>query len=215
MLAALERLRYRVELALRLIVAGRWRELRYQLWLKMRGIDVGLVPVESLKQSPERTHLHSSSGGPDLEIVLKQLDVSRADSVIDIGCGKGSALITLARFPFSRISGIDVSDALVGVARANLARLGLEKVEVLCCDAEEFKELDDYSFVYLYNPFPCSVVHRFMRNLTESLRRQPRRLTLIYKNPTCHEIVTATAGFTKAREFRHSRLPFYVYVYES
>jgi SAM-dependent methyltransferase len=214
MLAALERLRYRTRLASQLIAAGRWRELWYQAWLKMRGIDVGLVPVESLQQSPERAHLHSASGGPDLEVVLKALDIASTDSVIDVGCGKGGALITLAQFPFAKVSGIDISDALVEVARKNLSRLGIENVDVLCRDAGEFTELDEYTFVYLYNPFPCNVVQQFMSHLAENLRRQPRRLTLIYKNPKCHDVVASTMGFNKVREFHHSRLLFYVYVHE-
>lgn len=213
MRAALQRLRYRVVLVLQLLVTGRWRELRYRAWLKMHGIDLGFVSVDQLEQSPELAHLHSTSGGPDLEVVLEALKICPDDAVIDVGCGKAGALITMAQFPFVKVCGIEISEPLVEVALRNLSRLGLERVRVEHADAAVYTQLDEYTFVYLYNPFPCGIVQRFMANLVGSLQRRPRNLTLIYKNPKCDEVVRS-AGLVKRQEFSHARLPYFVYVHE-
>ena len=53
-----------------------------------------------------------------------------------------------------------------------------------------------YSHVYFYYPFPSQV----MENLSESLERKPRKFTIIYNNPGCHNGIMNTGKFEKLSE---------------
>ncbi|HEU4383538.1 MAG TPA: class I SAM-dependent methyltransferase [Anaeromyxobacteraceae bacterium] len=56
-------------------------------------------------------------------------DLRTGISVLDVGCGSGRALVTLARaYPQSRFTGYDFSEQAIGSARATAAELGLQNV---------------------------------------------------------------------------------------
>ena len=141
------------------------REARYRLAMKVRRIDVSGATLEQLGLSEERSKPHSNSGGPELEAVLRELPIRPGDAVIDLGCGKGGAMLTLAKYPFERVDGVEISPALCQTAEANLKRAGVKNASVYCCDAGEFQGLDAYAFVYMYNPFPEAVMQRVSANL--------------------------------------------------
>jgi len=210
----------RLRTAVRLFVTGRWQELLRRCWdlrrrivLRLRGVDLGFVSREEAGVSTKLHGDHSITPGPDLEKVLQRLDIGPEAKIIDIGCGKGSALITMATFPFSRIAGCDISADLVAVAKTNLARLGIKGVMLYCCDATKFGELDDYNYIYFFNPFAAEVFESVMANVRDSLARSPRDLTIIYRNPKSHHVIVAGSLFEKTREFHYGTLPFFVYVH--
>ena len=197
--------------AARLAVTGQWRQLLYGSWVILRGLDFATVSVEDLGLSKERSEYYSTSGGPDLERVFRALEIKPTDRIIDVGCGKGAAIITLAKFPFAKIAGVEVSPELIRVAEANFERLGLHGIELHCCDATVFRDYDEYSFVYFFNPFKGPVMTPVVENLAASLKRRPRRLTIVYYYPICRDMLVS-GGFEKVREFNHAPLPFAVYV---
>src|SRR5260370_40018593 len=78
---------------------------------------------------------HQSSRRPVLALVLQTLPISHQDSILDIGCGRGGAIITMAQYPFARIDGVEISPDLAAVAERNLARLGISRSSIRCCNA--------------------------------------------------------------------------------
>jgi SAM-dependent methyltransferase len=173
-----------------------WRYLPYKTKMKMRGIDLSLVSVEQIGLSHERSHMHSDSGGPDLKRLLNTLPIDNSDAVIDLGCGKGGAMLTLAQHPFSRVGGVEIAENLAAVARKNIEKLRIPNAFVFCCDAADFVDLDAYTYVYMYNPFPQLVMSSVLDNINESLVRRNRTLTLVYRNPV-FDALLLEYGFTK------------------
>lgn len=191
-----------------------WRNTLYRAEARVRGLDLTRhVSTEDLGIAPNRGSPYGNSGGPDLARVLQALRPEPSSAIIDLGCGKGGALITMASFPFARICGVDLSADLLRVASENLRKCGLEGIELHCCDAADFADLDGFTHVYMYNPFPSPVMQAVMANLRASLTRRPRSLTIIYKNPVCHEDVIGALEFAEVRTFTHSSHPFVVYQY--
>ncbi|MBK8466517.1 MAG: class I SAM-dependent methyltransferase [Chloracidobacterium sp.] len=138
--------------------------------------------LDDLKLSSKTIRPRQTSGS-ELESAVETLGITEADRIIDIGCGKGAAMIRLSKFPFARIDGLEHSQDWVRIARRNLSRLRLTKrSEIYCADATEFTELDGYNYVYLFNPFPLSVLLIVLENLRLSLENKPRKLTIIYNN---------------------------------
>jgi SAM-dependent methyltransferase len=183
----------------------------YLLKMACRGIDLSLVRREALNLPPSRAEWHANSGGPELMHVLRSLQLSRECAVLDLGSGKGGAMITLAQYGFRRVHGVDLSHSLLTIANRNFDKLGIANVSVSCCDAGSFKEVDDFTVLYLFNPFPECVLTEVLDNFQLSLARRPRAITVLYKNPVCHDVLLRRR-FRKTAEFLCSSLPFYVYV---
>src|SRR5271155_952484 len=131
-----------------------WRLLPYRLKMAHRGIDLSGANPADLGLSEDRSAGHRDSGGPDLEKILKKLSISQSDRVLDIGCGKGGAMLTLAKYPFERVDGLELSPRLVQIAQHNLGRMRISNAEIFSCDAAAFDGLDRDNYFYMYNPFP-------------------------------------------------------------
>jgi len=167
---------------LRRIIADR-DDRAYAMWriaMACRGIDLGIESTAKLHLSAERSFGYSNTGGPGLDHVLRSLPISSDDCALDVGCGKGGAIITMARFPFRRVDGVEISPKLVDIGLKNIKRLAIEKSAIVCTDAADFRDFDRYNFLYMFNPFPASVLHDVLLNVRASLKRLPRRLRLLY-----------------------------------
>jgi hypothetical protein len=203
----------RVKMALECISAGRYDILCYKIRIYRKKVDFCQVSVEELDLPECVANYYSDSGGPDLALVAKAICVPKGSRAIDIGSGKGGAVFTLGEYPFEEVVGVEISKDLIRIAEENRVRLGLRNVRFICCDARAFTEYDSYSHIYMYNPFPCNVMSDVLCNVSESLKRKPRSLTLIYKNPVCHGEIIDSGLFSLQREykFRKCHHPFRVY----
>jgi SAM-dependent methyltransferase len=100
---------------------------------------------------------------------------TRSFPFIDIGCGKGRALIMAHEAGFRRLIGVDFSSELLAVAKKNLAKCKMQ-ADLLHSDAEEFQFPDEPCVVYFYNPFGEELMGRIARRI-------PPSSYLIYANP--------------------------------
>lgn len=173
--------------------------------MMFHGVDLSGATVEDCGLTEERSYGHKDSGGPDLSKLLRTLPISVSDAVIDLGCGKGGALLTMAEYPFARVDGVELSPQLAQIAQQNVDRLHIKNSKLFCCDAASFTELDVYTYFYMYNPFPKVVMSAVISNITCSLQRHARNATLIYKNPVFHDVVV-NAGFRKSADIREPHL---------
>ncbi len=184
------------------------QEARYLFARKIRGIDINGVDLDELGLDPARAKAYSDSG-VDLDLFLQSSSISRSDAALDLGCGKGGAMITMAKY-FSRVDGVEISPELAAIARKNLKRAGLAGSQIFCQDAAEFKGYDCYAALYLFNSFPAVVLSQVLSNIRESLERRPRSISLIYRNPACDEVVTS-AGFRRIAAVHIGTQPIYTY----
>jgi SAM-dependent methyltransferase len=104
---------------------------------------------------------------------------------IDIGCGKGRALIIAHEAGFTRLIGVDFSSELLSVAKKNLAECKIQ-ADLLHSDADEFKFPEEPCVVYFYNPFGEELMARIARRI-------PPSSYVIYANP--RHRVTAFGDF--------------------
>ncbi|HJV66340.1 MAG TPA: class I SAM-dependent methyltransferase [Geomonas sp.] len=197
--------------AFALLSQGEWREFIFRVRVHLQKIDLRNSYLDELELPEERCHYYANSGGIDLHKVLRTLHITPADSVVDFGSGKGGALITLARYPFGRVLGVEISPELADIARSNLAKLGLDRVKTVVSDAADFTDLDRFNYFYFFSPFPGSVMSAVIGNITASLNRVPRKATIIYFNPEFHEAVITGSPFVKVRELDHHALKYFIY----
>ncbi len=92
--------------------------------------------------------------------------------VLDVGCGSGLALLSLAeRFPRSRFTGFDIDGTCVLNANARAAANGLPNVEFLIQDAATFSDTEAFDLIFTFD-----AVHdqaspdRLLSNIHRALR---------------------------------------------
>ncbi len=110
---------------------------------------------------------------------------------VDLGSGKGRALMLASDYPFREIIGVELSPELDGIARSNIARYSeaksglLHRPPVISMqgDATDFAWPAGPLIVYMWNAFTLPVMERVFRNLESSLKEEPRELYLVYIHP--------------------------------
>ena len=124
---------------------------------------------------------------------------------VDVGCGKGRALMLAMRYPFRRVVGVELAAELAEVARGNLERFRAEWrlpvcVEVVVADATTVPLPGGPLVVYLYHPFAAPVMRRFLEHLEAAVRREGREVWLLYVNPELDGMLRARAGMERMWE---------------
>lgn len=130
---------------------------------------------------------------------------TEAYSLIDVGAGKGRALLLASELPFRRIVGVELSEDLMRVAQKNVARWKQAgrvrtkaKVRVLQADVLKFRWPRGPLLVYLYNPFACSLVAQMAERLASVATSGGSRLVdMLYVNPTCADTLARQGLFTR------------------
>lgn len=120
---------------------------------------------------------------------MEQLAIDHAQfAFVDLGCGKGRALLLASDYPFRRVVGVELLPELHRVALENIAKYKSASqkclnIEAICGDARAFEFPAGPLVVFLFNPFPRAVFDGVLDRLEGSLRRQPRPAWVVYHNP--------------------------------
>ena len=185
-----------------------------------RGLDtLKYVNVEELGFSHVAGYRYEHTKKKCLREVLKKMNISEEDSIVDLGSGKGVALIEFARYPFKKIAGVELSNILLNICRNNLERLNIKNVELHCMNASGFKQFEEYNYIYMYNPFPEAVVKKVLSNLKATIEKSIKPIYIIYKYPTCHKAILDSGYFEDIMEFKNKNTVYpladYIIVYRS
>ena len=161
--------------------------------------------MSTAKREVELDHFHRDrvhyvpSDWLDLWRVLRKRTVSKADVFVDFGSGKGRILFQAARYPFGRVIGVEISEALSQVARANLEanaqKLACKEIVLVTIDAAYYQIPADMTVAYFYHPFSGPTFKTVIDRIVESVNSHPRHLTIIYQCPAMEEYVLATGVF--------------------
>jgi Histone methylation protein DOT1 len=179
------------------------------LWFERRfdSRTEGVIDLETLGVAAEGRWRYEPSPWRVLRRVLRKRDIGADDVFLDMGSGMGRMLLqAAAEYGPRRVIGVEVSQELNDVARANLernrARLRCEDFELVTADALEYEVPDDVTVVFLNNPFIGEVFERAIGRVVDSLDRRPRRMRIVYRHPLEHEAVMATGRFELVRRWQ-------------
>jgi hypothetical protein len=121
--------------------------------------------------------------------VVGSLPVRLTDySFIDLGAGKGLALLLASKYPFNSITGVEYSKVLADMANENISAYkeqggGHASLQCIWGDAANFELPGGPTVLYLFNPFQGKGMDRVIANIENSLRTAPRDLWVIYGIP--------------------------------
>jgi SAM-dependent methyltransferase len=127
---------------------------------------------------------------------LKDLAPGPNDVFVDLGSGKGQALLIAAQLPFRRVVGVELYDALCECANRNIERarprLQTQDVVSLTANVLDWPIPDDASVVFMYNPFVGETFRAVAGRIFESYDRRPRTLHIVYTIPWEHNWLLST-----------------------
>ena len=199
------------------------RILNYKIFKMIedfKGIDtLKYVDVEELGFTTESGFRYEHSKKKYLRKVLKDLNISHTDSIIDVGSGKGSALIEFSKYPFSKIVGVELSNLLHVISNNNLIRLKVRNVNLFCMNAIQFADFNEFNYIYFYNPFPPATFKKVLGKIIQANKLTQHFFYIIYKNPTCHEVIMKSNYFEFVKQYKNKNFIFpqldYINIYKS
>lgn len=121
---------------------------------------------------------------------------------VDLGCGKGKALVLAAEAGFNKCIGVELNPELAAVARNNLAVRAIEG-EVVEGDAGDFVFPDEPLLVFLFNPFGADTLGVVLEALRRSVAASPRTLFVGYVNPIHRALMEASNFLVAIAEGEH------------
>jgi SAM-dependent methyltransferase len=125
-----------------------------------------------------------------------------AYTFVDVGAGKGRALLLASELPFRKIIGVELNEALARIAQRNVTlwnRLARPpaKIRVVHEDAAAIRWPRAPLLVYLNNPFDCALVELLASRLAAAAASGQGLVDLLYVNPACADTLTHQGFFRR------------------
>ena len=139
--------------------------------------------------------------------VLGQLRLPEDSVFVDLGSGKGRALLLASQHRFKRVVGLEFCSRLCAQARANVdlfrqkAR-ACAPIEIVETDVTRYRFRGDENVFYLFHPFDSLVLSQVLESIGRSIEEKPRKIWLIYNTPEHREVIEQAGLFAP---------PFHVY----
>jgi SAM-dependent methyltransferase len=110
---------------------------------------------------------------------------------VDLGSGKGRAILLAARYPFKRLIGVEFAKELHDAAVRNASHSGYGKgtVEFVWADVLDFDFPAEPCVLYLFHPFGTEMLRALLSKVARSITEKPRDIILMYVNPEHEEVI--------------------------
>ena len=166
----------------------------------------GYISADELPSNePARTHAFCYGGSQPSLLRLAFASLPELDSYtfLDLGCGKGRALLVATEFPFRKLYGVELSPDTAQTARRNLARLRARfparaRPEVIVGDASAHPLPVGNLVIYMYHPFSAELVAKVVRAVELGLAVDPTRsIYVVYCNPVASSLFDASPALRR------------------
>ena len=123
---------------------------------------------------------------------------------LDVGAGKGRAMLLASQHPFLRVDGVELNAGLAGIATANMELWGRDPQAMTLApwrlrqgDATRLPLPPEATLAYLFHPFETKLLRRFLRHVSRSLAQQPRVFDLMYVNAEHDSLLDREPGLRR------------------
>ncbi len=159
----------------------------------------GLLPAEELTSNFGNTDLYNAGYFGVAPSAFRQM-LERLQppfeqyTFVDLGAGKGRAMLIASEYPFRAICGVEISPRLHAIALDNIARYSnprqqCRNITAILGDATQYVFPSGPLLVYMWNPFEGPVFTTVLANLEKSLAREPRDILVLYVQPNQEELL--------------------------
>jgi SAM-dependent methyltransferase len=123
---------------------------------------------------------------------------------LDVGAGKGRAMLLASQFPFLRVEGVELNPALFAIAQANLKLWrhdaqanALAPLSLHLADATQHPLPNAPTVAFLFHPFERPILRRFLQHVERSLTARPHPFDLLYANAEHGSLLDRHPAFTR------------------
>jgi SAM-dependent methyltransferase len=123
---------------------------------------------------------------------------------LDVGAGKGRALLCAALHPFRQAIGIELNPALAAIARANIQAFTqsgnaspLAPMTLFEGDALEAPLPTTPTLAFMFHPFEAPVLRRFLARVEQHYAERPGSFDLLYVNAEHAAVLDRNPAFTR------------------
>lgn len=144
--------------------------------------------------------------------MLSEVHIDRREyTFVDLGSGKGRAVLLAATYGFATVIGVELSDELHAIAQQNVRSFtsrvsSASPIELVCGDARTYQFPRRNLVVFLYNPFIGEVLEDVATQLERFVSSERADLWLLYRNPQCADRVARIPGLRQHAESRSYRV---------
>lgn len=121
--------------------------------------------------------------------LFKHYNILPKGRFVDIGSGKGKALVLAAQVGYRDLCGIELFEDLTKVAQKNLDKFKQSEprfndlnVELKTMDATDYSFDENDQFIFMNDPFSDKPMQRLIENITQSWENNPREMWVVFKN---------------------------------
>lgn len=176
-----------------------WREWKKERELGIRTFGAH-APAELSIEADSRLggHLYQPSSSVIFEKAIKALNTDVSEKVfLDIGSGKGRALILAAEAGFRKVIGVEYASELNDMAHANIetVRNRFPNTEFVLQegDALEYEIPEEVDVIYLFNPFDKAATRGLLKQVKPAFERK-KPILLVYVHPIHSEVLLEQLG---------------------
>lgn len=182
---------------------------------QLHGTDTGgLIPAAKLLTGhPSDRHVTAYYGvAPSILRGLLDLWLGRTAppfpidryTFLDIGAGKGRALLVAAESPFHEVVGIELNPSLAVIARTNIAIATgirdapfLSPIRLIEADALTLTFPETPTLAFLFHPFEAPLLRQLLRSVETQFAARPTQLDLLYVNAEHAPVLDRHPAFGK------------------
>ena len=153
---------------------------------------------------------HSSDYGASKAMpfmrLMRRLNLPKDNIFVDLGSGKGRALMLAAKYGFRKVIGVEFSGVLCDRSRINMEKFmrkcpSQSKIEIIESDVAKYQLNDDETVFFMFDPFNAPVLTQVLQNIAASVKRKPRPIWLIYGTPREQEIIARSGVFAQNQRY--------------
>ena len=108
--------------------------------------------------------------------------ISKKDTVLDYGCGKGRVGFFLSHETKAKTIGIEYDQRIYEQAQKN-RKNAKSAADFVLTRAEEYAVPPEVNRCYFFNPFSAEILHKVMARILESWYENPRDIFLFFYYP--------------------------------
>jgi hypothetical protein len=127
---------------------------------------------------------------------------------VDIGAGKGRAMLVASELPFHQVIGIELNPEMADIAQRNLdlwladhaadaTAPRLAPIRLYEQDALTFDLPRNPTLAFLFHPFEAPVLKLLLRRIEAQFARRPGTLDILYVNAECRDVLDKHPAFTR------------------
>ena len=163
------------------------------------------APFFGRDQKPA-THFYTATTASLIYEILNSIPLqSNRFAFVDMGSGKGRALLVASEFPFAKIVGVELSHHLHHIAEENIKRYRpasqqCTAIQLHCMNVADYVYGPEPPVLFLADPFGRETLGSVVANLEASLSARPREAFVVYIYPRFEDLLQSSRVLRKVKE---------------